>query len=633
MRLFSSLERKDAATRRATSSPYFSFGFPYYSNWSIDRAVKDGYERVIWVYRAINAVASNASRLPIELRSGTEDGPLAAPQALNRLLNRRANPFESAAIFRYRLSSQLLLSKKGVFVEVVRDRAGRPAQLTLLPPAYTWPIPDRNDFISGFRVDISGQSPEFVPYLNPAGLPNVLWIRLPHPTDPYSGSTPMESAGISIDLDYYARLYNRTFLQNDGRPGGILAVGGEIDEEDGDELKRRFNGNGQAGRVSVIEADDVTWVDTAVTPRDAQYIQGRAATKEDILIAFGVPESVIGNASGRTYDNADAERLVFWQETMLAHLDLLSGFYDFLTEGGIDDDVYVRHNTTSVDVLQRAKEAKEKHNAEMIVRGLKSPDEGRESSGLEEYDVPGSRSLYLPKTLSPIAMDEDDALSLAPPAPPTPILAAVPPLPGAEGVTTDTGPLPTGDAVAAAALGGTRWEKAVEGMALRLLQRQEKVVLERLRGTKALKHTRYWDASRTNGDTSRWVGDKTVDPGYLLNADRWDAELAAEYESVLRDVYAEAAAAAGLPYLTADSAIAERAAGASAFNAKTREGLAKAVNDADFRGADLDGLAERVKRTFSEAAAWAPVWAADEAAGAKADAHLLAATTAASATA
>ena len=63
----------------------------------------------------------------------------------------------------------------------------------------------------------------------------VVWVRRPHPLDPYLSMTPMESAGIAIEIENLAKLYNRNYLLNDGRPGGLLVLKGEIDDDDKDE--------------------------------------------------------------------------------------------------------------------------------------------------------------------------------------------------------------------------------------------------------------------------------------------------------------------------------------------------------------------------------------------------------------
>lgn len=407
-------ETKDAASRRASSGgPAYVFGRQAYrSNWSVERAVRDAYERVIWVYRAIDAIASAASRLNVVFREGhPETGEDVDPrdEPLWKVLNRRANHYESAQSFRYRLSTQLLLSKQGVFVEVVRSRGGHVTALHLLPPHRTSPIPDPDSFVSGYEVMGSGYGSETE--VVPAA--NVLWIRKPHPLDPYMGTTPLEAMGVTVDLDFYARLYNRTFMQNDGRPGGILNVKGYFSPEDGEEIRRRFMGGPQSsGRVSVLEADDVSFVDTAVTPRDAQYVQTLDLTKETVLMGFGVPESIIGNASGRTFDNADAEEENFWRQTMAPHMDLIDAAFDSLTEGGIEDDRFVVHDVSGVAVLGRDERANEARRMAEFAAGLITLDEYREFTGKEAFDLPKTRALWVPAGLQTVATSEEDAAEI-----------------------------------------------------------------------------------------------------------------------------------------------------------------------------------------------------------------------------
>lgn len=386
MRFLASLEQKASTAERA-AVPVGARGTPYRVGWGLLRAVRDGWERVVWVNRAVNAIADNASRPPVLLSSEDPTDDANYDDPLLRLLNVRPNTYENAQQFRHRLSSQLLLSRAGAFVEVVRTRGGRPSELHLLPPHLTAPIPDPDTFVSGYEVQVGAErivlSPE-----------QVLWVRRPHPIDPYLGQTPLEAAGLSVDTDFYARLYNRSFLQNDGRPGGIVAVKGHMSQRDSDELERRFNNPGAAGRTTVLEADGLDFQDIAMTPRDAQYAQLRRITKEEILIAFGTPESIIGNAADRTYANADAESEIFWHVTMLPHLDLVAQAFDSLTAGGDGDGLRLRHDLSSVAVLERfLNEAIERATAQYAA-GLITADEWRDVARKSRFGEPMTDTLW-----------------------------------------------------------------------------------------------------------------------------------------------------------------------------------------------------------------------------------------------
>ena len=225
-------------------------GKPYKDSWDIDRAYREGFQRVVWVNRCIDAIAGNQSRLPAILRKdNSPDGEKISRKThpLLKILNSKANFGENAFVFRYRLSSQLLMSSRGAFIEVLRGRDGGIIGLQLLPPGHTAPIPDAKKFVSGFEVDLRNGTKVILPP------EDVIWIRKPHPLDPYLSLTPLESAGVAIEIENLAKIYNRNFLINDGRPGGLLVIRGEIDDDDKDELRNRFRGNiGKAGAVTVV---------------------------------------------------------------------------------------------------------------------------------------------------------------------------------------------------------------------------------------------------------------------------------------------------------------------------------------------------------------------------------------------
>lgn len=378
-------------------------GKPYHDMWDIERAYREGFQKITWVQRCIDAIAGNQSRLPIILRKdNSRDGQVltgrrALRSPLIEIFNTKANEGENAFIFRYRLSSQLLMSSRGAFIEKVKGRDGRLIGLNLLPPQFTAPIPDPKKFVAGYEVKMpTGQNIILKPE-------DVLWIRRPHPLDPYLSLTPMESAGIAIEIENLAKVYNRNYLINDGRPGGILVVKGEIDDDDKDELRNRFRGNiGRAGHTTVISSDEgVDYVDTSASPRDAAYVQMRQIQKEEILAAFGVPESVIGNASGRTFSNAAEEHRVFWNETMLPHIDLLARAFDEL-----DEVNYVDFDITSVPILILYKQERSRYFMEEVQMGLISTNEYREATSRKKVESDLADSLLMNPNLTPIANTE-----------------------------------------------------------------------------------------------------------------------------------------------------------------------------------------------------------------------------------
>lgn len=405
-------ETKDAPTRRASGSNQYVFGGnPYSSTWDVERAVRDGMERVIWIARGIELNAQQVASWPVRAMQGdAPDWRQVEDPILPLFRSSRINPVDgSAYAFLVGLGMQFQLSKAGAFVEVIPNRAGGVAALYLLPPGQTKPIPDPDTFVSGFEVTHpGGEISRLKPY-DPTKKSGVLWLKKRHPTNPYSSMTPLEAAGISIDLDFYARLYNRNFLLNDGRSGQLVAVKGGLSQEDAQELKARFSpGMGGAGRTTVIEADAITVQDTAMSPRDAQYAELRGITKEDLLLAVGIPESVFGNASGRTFDNADAEKEGWLDTTCKDLANWLGMGLDGLTAGGWDDDVHLWFDYSGEPVLQRTQRNRERDAADQVAAGLITVDEWRAVANLDAMGRPGSRVLWIPGGKAAVGDEEDE---------------------------------------------------------------------------------------------------------------------------------------------------------------------------------------------------------------------------------
>jgi HK97 family phage portal protein len=545
-------------------------GKAYRDSWDIERAYRDGMQKVTWVGRCIDAIAGNQARLPVILRKNNDPNGevLNRRHNLSDILNMKANEGENSFIFRYRLSSQLLLSTRGVFIEKVLGRNGALIALNLLPPQFTSPIPDPKKFVSGFQVDLPSGARHIIPP------DQVVWVRRPHPLDPYLSLTPMESAGVAIEIENLARLYNRNYLLNDGRPGGLLVVRGEIDDDDKDELRSRFRGNlGTTGQTTVISSDDgVDYVDTSANPRDAAYIEMRRITKEEILAAFGVPESVIGNASGRTFANAAEEHRVFWNETMLPHLEPLARALDEL-----DPTYYVDFDTSDVPILVLYKQERERYLMQEFQTGLISANEYRKGTGRKSLDSEIADQLLANPNLVPIAntekpfsaeeqspVAEGGAVPAAPGMPPEAVeggqemapedaaqlMGQAPPgapTPGAEGsVSPEAAVAPVPEGQLSERLSGIQtkilnralvewetkadqstdmWTEVVEATLDRFFERQQRVVVEKALGAKA----------------RRSMKEGTFDVDQVFDSSIWNRQLHEDMRPLFKAILLDAA--------------------------------------------------------------------------------------------
>ena len=383
----------EAVRRMWGSGPIMrASGQPYRTGWDLQRAVDEGMLRSIWTFKSIDAIAKAIALLPIEFPKGSYGAEEVLPAntlQLDRRLNFMANPYEYAIGFKYRLVSQILLSRKGVFIEVERGKGGEIEWMWLLNPDKTSPIPDEKTFVSGYEIANNGGSPVTLP------ADRVLWLRVPHPTDPYLSLTPLDAAGLSIDLDYYARLYNRNFMANDGRPGGILSMKGPVPETDIEIMRTRFQ-NPKPGEITVVESDGMSFADLSTTPRDAAYANLAKMVKDEVLFAFGVSESVLASSRGVTYDNAEAEENTFWRVTCKPLIKFIDMALSSLTPGGNDDDLWVRHDTSGVIALQRPVRENENRVMERFREGGATLNDVLDVLKQPRIDRPGANTYFIP---------------------------------------------------------------------------------------------------------------------------------------------------------------------------------------------------------------------------------------------
>lgn len=640
----------------AFARAYGAKGQPYTTNWNVTRAVQAGMLMNVWVFRSVHAIAQNAAGLPFQVRKDNpwNGTPLETHPLLPRM-NFKPNDSQDAWAWRYQLSCQVLLNKMGAYIEVVRSRRGDPIALYLFQPNTIRPIPDETGkkLVSGYLVQVPGEQPKTID-------PNdVVWIKLPHPTDPYSGMTPLEAAGLAVEADILAKQFNRNFLMNDGRPGGILAIKGGIEDEDAEILRNRFlgpalNGGPQgAGRLTVLETGDggVDFVDTATTPRDAQYSEMRKSLKEEILIAFGTPEAVIGNASGRTYDNAGVETEVFWRETMLPHLNLIARPLDILT----GDNQFAGFDTSSIYILDRDKREQHKYYLEELKAGAISVDTYLEKTGQDQI---GDDHRYILNNMVPYGPDgKPDFDAPAAIQPPRPGLAPAPPTgeggPGGDGpkpatqhavddngngqhpapapaktswvigndgwpelrlVPTDAKAIavPEPAALPPARLSWGRWSvmpddlKAHKGRMERRMSSWERLVKRQMVGYFERQGRVVVEKLRSRKTAEKWTQRKALDVSEVFDRRRWDDELADDADGWMNQVYGdfggEVAAALHDEFdMTAPAvrkAMAAQRTRVLKVNATTEAEVAAAIAAAQKEGIDAGQLVQKIGGLF-----------------------------------
>lgn len=229
----------------------------------------------------------------------------------------RPNAFYTQGELLESTQQHLDLTGEGVWVIGRDPRMTAPLELWPVRPDRIEPVPDPQDFISGYIYH--GPDGQKIPLETN----EVIRMRMPNPLDPYRGLGPIQSMLTDIDSAVYSAEWNRNFFLNSAEPGGIIQVDKRLSDDEFDEMRDRWNeqhkGVAAAHRVAILEQGQ--WVDRKFSQRDMQFTELRALPRELVREAFGVPKPMLGTVDDANRANMEAAETMFARWVTTPRLD------------------------------------------------------------------------------------------------------------------------------------------------------------------------------------------------------------------------------------------------------------------------------------------------------------------------
>lgn len=285
------------------------------------RAVKRGYVENPVAQRAVRLVAEGIGGAPLAPCDPVLAALVGATSAGQSLLET--------------LASQLLLHGNA-YVQIIKDGAGRPAELYALRPERVSVIAGTDGWPSAYAYKV-GDKALTIPLLDEGASPNLIHVRYFHPADDHYGAGCLAAAEEAILTHNAAAAWNRQLLENAARPSGALVFdpgdGTGLSAEQFDrlrqELAQAYAGHANAGRPMLLEGG-LKWQSLSLSPADMDFAELKAAAARDIALAFGVPPMLLGLPGDATYANYREANRALWRLTLLP---LASKLLSALREG------------------------------------------------------------------------------------------------------------------------------------------------------------------------------------------------------------------------------------------------------------------------------------------------------------
>ena len=279
--------------------------------------VSNAYQQVVWVYRAINALAEQVSNMPFRFSRTTGTGEELI--TTGPLVEFYGRPHPQINRFQYWELRVIWLMLRGECFRVPIFGGGALGERALpglkgvliLDPARFQHIVQDNQLMGWRYIDYSRNSP----LSSQVFLPEEVWHeKLPNPFDFWRGMSPLAVAATAAGTDHAAALFMKGVMENNGETGTVLRTAEQLDPEQREQLLAALRERKR--RVGTADRPVLLWGGAeVVTPKmssaDLQFLANRKFSCTEICAAFGVPEEIITTTNAAKYDVMAGARLNF----------------------------------------------------------------------------------------------------------------------------------------------------------------------------------------------------------------------------------------------------------------------------------------------------------------------------------
>lgn len=282
------------------------------------------------VYACVSAISETIASLPLILYQRTADDgrERASDHPLYRVLHSQPNERQTALEFREQMQAAVLL-RGNAYAEIIRDHAGQVIGLVPLNSVnvlqldngrLSYEVTDRNGNVRRLLQD------------------EVFHLR--HRSDNgILGISPITASRQTVQLALAERDHGNSIFSNGARLSGILKFPQRLNQGQTDQLRQSWEsqhaGGANAGKTAILQ-EGVEYQTVSMSMEDAQWLEARQFSVEEIARLFRVPPTIIGDLRHGNYSNSVEMNRVFVVHTLRRHMTMWEQAINraLLTEAG-----------------------------------------------------------------------------------------------------------------------------------------------------------------------------------------------------------------------------------------------------------------------------------------------------------
>lgn len=292
--------------------------------YSAEKPLFGGKEMQAMKLPAVNAcieiISDSIAKMPVYLMDGATRERVTDHPALRLLTGR---PTEALTAFDYhKLMESRRIAYGNAYALILRDKWGVPVELLPVAPGYMMPLLDSNAKL--WYVGINPKTQEYRKFW-----PEDVLHYKAFSTDGLEGVSYLRRGAETIETALQAQRYEGNYYKNGGQVSGVLATETDLSsktrfDENGNaiDLKNRIRENWEsihsgadnAFRIAVLD-NGLKYTPLTATNRDAQFIETKAASVEDIARLFNIPFYKLG-AGKESYAANTQAAIEYMQRTL-----------------------------------------------------------------------------------------------------------------------------------------------------------------------------------------------------------------------------------------------------------------------------------------------------------------------------
>jgi HK97 family phage portal protein len=321
-----------------------------WTNWTVEKAVKEGYKSSGWVYKAVSLISQNAASAPFVVKNKENEIEWGHPLT-NLLLN--PHPYLSRVQF-YELLVQWLQLAGNAYLKKANNSVRQTLELWPISPDRIRPIEsiDNSNYVDGYEIKnqlgVWGKDPDF-------DSENVIHIALTNAAQPLNGISPLQSVAKTVDADIAQQSWNTATMQNRGVVDGVFTFKEHLDKVQSDTILKRisdkFSGILNA-RKPLIIGSNAAYTRMSLTAAEMDFLESRKFNRDEIFSVFGVPPQLGGSQEASTYNNFATSMRIFWEATLIPLLTLLATQFTLSFKDQLGTGYYVSVDLTGISALK-----------------------------------------------------------------------------------------------------------------------------------------------------------------------------------------------------------------------------------------------------------------------------------------